>query len=171
MPRSLARPLLHTLHLATFVLLMGTGILMLSPELRAVVTGGYSLLIFTAHCWGGVAFLLLPVAVLVAAGGPAVLAPAQRDGLRGLWQAGHMLVTVTIGTALVVSGFALWAKDFVSMATMDASLLVHDWLTYAAAALVALHLLELAGRGAATRVQEARALQPPSSKLSNVKED
>jgi hypothetical protein len=54
---------------------------------------------------------------------------------------------------------------------MDASLLVHDWLTYAAAALVALHLLELAGRGAATRVQEARALQPPSSKLSNVKED
>jgi hypothetical protein len=144
---------------------------MLSPELRAAVTGGYSLIIYSAHCWGGVAFLVLPVVVLVAAGGPAVLAAEQRGGLRGFWQSGHMFVTLAVGAALVVTGFALWAKDSVSMATMDASLAVHDWLTYAAATLVALHLLEIAGSGAAARIQEARAAQPPSSNLSNVKED
>jgi cytochrome b subunit of formate dehydrogenase len=171
MPRSLARPLLHTLHLATFVLLMASGVLMLSPELRAAVTGGYSLVIYNVHCWGGVAFLVLPVAVLVAAGGPAVLAAQQQGGMRSFWQSGHMLVTVGIGAALVATGFALWAKDFVSMATMDASLAVHDWLTYAAAALVALHLLELAGSGAAARIQEARAAQASASNLSNVKEE
>ena len=171
MPRSLGRLLLHSVHVLTFALLLSTGILMLSPELRSAVTGGYSLVLYGVHCWGGVAFVALPLLVVVASGGPAVLAPETTGRLRRLWQSTHMAVTVGFAVAFTATGLALWVKDSISQSTADLSFALHNGLTYAAGLLVALHVVEVAGSGMAARLQEARSAGTSSSNLPRLKED
>ena len=154
---SLARPLLHTAHLVTFSVLLLTGLLLFVPGLRAAVTGGHSQLIRNAHRWGGAAFVVLPV-VLVLACGPrnVFVAPAQRTA-RTLWQGLHMGITIIVGIIFTLTGVAIWDKQLLSDSIVESSRSMHDWLTYAAAVLVAIHLVEVGLASLLARMRTAAA--------------
>lgn len=154
---SLARPLLHMGHLVTFSVLLLTGLLLFVPSLRAAVTGGYSQLIRSAHRWGGVAFVAVPVVLLVVCGPRSVfVAPAQRS-LRTLWQGLHTGITLIVGITFTLTGFAIWDKRLLAESAVESSRSVHDWLTYAAMVLLAAHLVEIGLAGLLARVRAAAA--------------
>jgi cytochrome b subunit of formate dehydrogenase len=155
MSPTLARPLLHTVHLVTFLVLLGTGLLLFIPGLRAAVTGGYSQLLRDSHRWGGVAFVALPFLLIARFGARSVFAaPAQRT-VRSLWQGAHVGITVLMGVVFTVTGFVIWAQRRMPESIADASRTAHDWLTYAAMALLALHLLEVGAAAVAARFKAA----------------
>ena len=157
MSSALARPLLHMTHLLTFALLLATGLLLLLPGLRVAVTGGHSLLIRTAHRWGGVAFVVLPLLLLVRFGARSLApAPAART-LRTLWQSGHVALTVGMSAAFTLTGAAIWAPRLLPDTFAEIGRSSHDWLTYAAGLVVAAHRLEVGIAALVARVRAAAA--------------
>ncbi len=160
MSPSLARPLLHTVHLLTFAILLATGLLLFVPGLRAAVTGGYSLQIRAAHRWGGVAFVILPALLILAAGARHVFrVPAQRT-VTTVWQGLHTGITILFAVIFTATGFALWAEPSLPETLVDHSRSVHDWLTYAAALLVLLHLAQVGMAALVARFAAATAVRP-----------
>ncbi len=159
-----ARPLLHSVHVLTFLILLVTGVLLFVPGLRAFVTGGYSVLIRAAHRWGGVAYILLPCLIVARAGVRTTLAPAAAAAARRAWSGLHTSATVAMTLTFTVTGFVLWEKRFIPEAAVDLSRDLHDWLTYAAAAVVILHLLAIGLAAVLARVsagaEAARAARP-----------
>lgn len=154
MSPALARPLLHTAHLLTFALLFATGLLLLLPGLRAAVTGGHSLLIRDAHRWGGVAFVVLPLLIMVRFGARSLAAAPAALTLRMLWQGGHVALTVVMSAVFTLTGAAIWAQRLLPEAFGELCRSMHDWFTYAAGLVVAAHLLEI---GTATLMARVRA--------------
>lgn len=157
MSPALTRPLLHTTHLVTFAVVFFTGLLLLLPNLRAAVTGGYSLLIKDVHRWGGVAFAALPLLVIVRFGPRRILLPPAERTARQLWQGVHVAVTVAMTVLFTLTGLLIWWKRWIPMPVADTSHLVHDALTYAAAGLLALHLLEVGTAALLVRFKAAAA--------------
>jgi cytochrome b subunit of formate dehydrogenase len=162
MSPAVARPLLHTAHLLTFVVVFGTGVLLFVPALREVITGGYSLLIRETHVWGGVVFGAAPVVVIAVAGVGNVFVPPATRTLRSYWQGAHVAITVLTSTVLTITGFVLWAKRAVPDSILEPSRAVHDGLTYVVAVLVALHLCEVGLAAVITRIRSATAPAHPS---------
>lgn len=157
MSPALARPLLHTAHLLTFALLFATGLLLFLPGLRGAVTGGHSLLIRNAHRWGGVAFVVLPLLIMVCFGVRSLApAPAART-LRTLWQGSHVGLTVVMSGVFAFTGAAIWAQRFLPDAFCELCRATHDGLTYAAGLLVAAHLIEVGMAALVARVRAAVA--------------
>ncbi|HVN84698.1 MAG TPA: cytochrome b/b6 domain-containing protein [Candidatus Binatia bacterium] len=158
----IARPLLHTVHLLTFIAVFVSGVLLFVPGLRVAVTGGYSLVIRQTHRWGGVAFAALPVAVIAMFGARNVLlAPAARTR-RSWWQGGHVALTILMTVLFTATGLVLWKHRAVPESLVDASRSIHDWLTYAAAVLVTAHLTEV---GVAALIARFKAATPAQSHL------
>ena len=155
MSPALARPLLHSAHVVTFLVLLVSGLLLLLPGLRAAVTGGYSLIIRETHLWVGVAFVILPALIILPCGIRQVFAPPTQRTARSIWQGLHVAVTIVVSAVLVVTGFVLWGKEFVAEPLVEGSLLAHDWLTYATAVLLGLHLVELGVAALVARLQQA----------------
>lgn len=161
MSPALARPLLHTAHLLTFALLFATGLLLLLPGLRVAVTGGHSLLIRTAHRWAGVAFVVLPLLIMVRFGARALATVPAARTLRTLWQGGHVTLTVVMSGVFTLTGAAIWARRLLPEAFGELSRSTHDWLTYAAAVMLAAHLLEVGTAALVARVRATTA-DPPA---------
>jgi cytochrome b subunit of formate dehydrogenase len=155
MSSPIARPLLHTAHLLTFVVLMATGILLFVPDLRAAVTGGYSQVVRESHRWGGVAFFVLPVLLTLRFGVRDVFAPPPERTLRSLWQGLHVAVTFVMGGLFTATGFVMWAKHSVSEDLLEHSRDLHDWMTWAVALLVLVHLVEVGIAALVTRFRAA----------------
>ena len=143
MSPALARPLLHTVHLLTFAALFVTGLLLLIPSLRAAVTGGYSLAIREAHRWGGVAFVVVPAGIIAQAGLRNVFIRPAHPSIRTRWQGFHLALTAMVSVVFVLTGFVLWGKRSLPDTLVELSRGTHDWLTYVAAALLGVHLLEI----------------------------
>jgi cytochrome b subunit of formate dehydrogenase len=158
MSPALARPLLHTAHLVTFLALLGTGLLLFLPGLRAQVTGGYSLLISDTHRWGGVPFVVLPAFVILLCGARHIFASPSPRTARVVWQGIHVAVTVLISAVFAVTGFALWGKRLLPEPLVEGSLTIHDWFTYAVMVLVGIHLLDVGVAAVVTRLQAAAAV-------------
>lgn len=160
MSPALARPLLHTAHLLTFAVLLATGLLLWLPGLRGAVTGGHSLLIRNAHRWGGVAFIMLPLIIMVCFGARSLAAAPAARTLRTLWQGGHVGLTVVMSGVFTLTGAAIWAQRLLPEAFGELCRLTHDWLTYAAGLMVAVHLLEVGMAALVARVRAAGADSP-----------
>jgi cytochrome b subunit of formate dehydrogenase len=163
MSPAFARPLLHTAHLLTFLGLLGTGLLLFLPGLRAVVTGGYSLLIRDTHRWGGVAFVVLPALIIMRCGIRYIFVSPGPRTARVVWQGIHAAVTVSISAVLAVTGFVLWGKRSLPEPLVDGSLTIHDWLTYAVMVLVGIHLLDVGVVAVVTRLQAATTVAKGSA--------
>jgi cytochrome b subunit of formate dehydrogenase len=131
----------HLVHAGTFVLLLGTGLLLLSPTLRETVTGGYALTARRLHSWGGVAFaLVLPPLFVTVFRGRTRGAGRHRGRKEVLWRRGHRLWTVATSVGFVVSGVVLWFPDLLSTAALDWSRDLHRWLTYAGSGVLVIHV-------------------------------
>ena len=157
MSPALARPLVHTAHLLTFALLFATGLLLWLPGLRSAVTGGHSLLIRSAHRWGGVAFVVLPLLIMFRFGARSLAAAPPARTLRTLWQGGHMALTVVMSGIFTITGAAIWVQRSLPDAFGEIGRSTHDWLTYAAGFLVAAHLLEVGMAAVVARFRAAAA--------------
>jgi hypothetical protein len=157
MSPALARPLLHTAHLLTFALLFATGLLLFLPGLRGAVTGGHSLLIRNAHRWGGVAFVVLPLIIMVCFGVRSLAAAPAARTLRTLWQGGHVGLTVVMSGVFTLTGAVIWAHRLLPDAFGELCRSTHDWLTYAAGLMVAVHLFEIGMAALVARVRAAVA--------------
>jgi len=162
MSPTLARPVLHAIHVVTFAVLLATGLLLLLPSLRAAVTGGYSLVIRQAHWWTGVAFAVLPICVLRLAGVGRVLVPTRKWSPRTVAQAVHTGVTVAMAVLFTVTGVVIWGKRALPDWVVDPARAVHDGLTYAVAALVLLHLAEVGLTALMSRVKVASGTEAGS---------
>jgi cytochrome b subunit of formate dehydrogenase len=136
--------LAHAFHAAAFLVLALTGMLLLSPALRSLITGGYSTTLATVHRWSGLLLLLPPAAFLMAAGVRRCLAPAPDSGRRARVQAAHVAITLGMTALFLVTGVALWARAHVPVALYDRAQEIHAAATYAALVLLALHLGEVA---------------------------
>ena len=139
-----ARILTHGVHVLTFVVLLVSGVLLLDPGLRSAVTGGYALTLGAVHRWSGVVFAVVPAAIAVAVGARRVLAPADWGRRRGYVQSAHTIVTVAMVVAFTLTGAVLWKRDGLSMALVDRAQDLHDALTYVGAALLGVHLFDIA---------------------------
>lgn len=127
----------HALNASVFLALAATGVLLQSPALRASITGGHSLTLIAVH---RVAGGILPFAV----GLLAAVAWSARRRRRGV---GSHLFAVAVTTALLVSsGLALWGGRTMPVEVLDQAQGVHVWAGYAALAVLALHLVQVAGR-------------------------
>jgi hypothetical protein len=157
MSPALARPLVHTAHLLTFALLFVTGLLLLLPGLRVAVTGGHSLLIRNAHRWGGVVFVVLPLLIMVRLGARSLAAAPAAPTLRTRWQGGHVALTVVMSIVFTLTGAAIWAQRLLPEAFGEICRSTHDWLTYAAGLMVAVHLIEVGMAAVVARVRAAVA--------------
>jgi len=153
---AVARVLAHATHLAAFVVLLVTGLLLLAPTLRSAITGGHALTLGAVHRWAGVAFVGLPAAIVLAGGVRAVLAPAGPGRVRASVQALHVVVTVAMVAGLAVTGAIVWARSAVPAGVFDHAQDLHDQLTYAAALLLGVHLLDVAVVALHGRWQAAR---------------
>ncbi len=143
MSPAMIRPLLHSVHVVTFGVLLATGLLLLLPGLRGAITGGYSQWIRDGHRWGGVAYAVLPLLICLRFGvRDLVPRPAVRT-LRTVWQAIHTGITVLMGILFTVTGAVIWARRSMPENLVEASHTIHDLLTYAAIVLVATHLVEI----------------------------
>jgi len=161
MSPTLARAVLHTAHLFTFALLLLSGLLLLIPGLRSVITGGYSLVIRETHRWGGVAFVALPALIVLGTGTRTVFAARTQHTAKAVWQRLHVAVTVLMSIVFTATGFALWTKALLPEPFLDTSLLLHDWLTYGAIALLGAHLFDVGLSALVARFQAA-AVAPRS---------
>lgn len=145
----------HGVRAATFLVLLATGVLIVSPALRARLLGGYGLQILAIHVWVGVAFTLatLPFVGLALRHAPRV---GSRPAL-GTWRHLHLRFTVAATAALAASGFLLCRDGAWSAAAIDAASAAHRWLSVAAAGVLVVHLAVVAGR----RLSARTTLRPP----------
>jgi len=154
---NIARPLLHAIHTATFLALLATGLLLFIPELRSFATGGYSLAIVRIHRWAGVASVGLPFALLLCLGGPSALAPPRTHTLRGLLKGAHQAIVVAMTLLFAATGLIMWLQQPIYESIEDSSRLLHDWMTSAAGAFLAVHLFDVAIVGTVARISTATA--------------
>lgn len=146
------RRLLHATHAAATLLLLATGLLILSPDLRARLVGGYGRQIAELHGLFGWAFVLVPAVALLPAR-RALLADLRerlgRQSPRPGWPRLHLLVTLAASAAAGVTGLALLAD--LPAALFDAARAVHVAAHYALLGSLPLHLF-LARRAIADRI-------------------
>ena len=157
-----ARRLLHGVHVVTTVGLVATGVLIAWPDLRARLVGGYGRELGEIHVWLGWAFLAAPGLALAAAARP-LLADlrgrfAAQDPWR--WRRAHVALTLGGGGVLGVTGVAAWAIEHLPVSLVDASLVLHSWVTWLVVAALPVHLV-MARRKIAGRVREWLGAEPP----------
>jgi len=157
----LAQRLLHSAHLLTFAALFASGVLLLWPELRSTLIGGYSLVVRALHCWVGIPFVALPALILAGSGRRALAAKPGAFALRTLWRRLHIGATMAMSVLFTLTGAVLWADPETLERINDGSRAAHNWLTWAAAGLVGLHLVEIVVSGVAERVAGVEIRRDP----------
>lgn len=129
--------LAHGIYMLVFLVLVVTGVLLYSPDLRIMLTSGYSLLISKIHKYAGVA----AVPSLAAYGIPLVrnrTEPAR-------WQRVHIIFVFASGALFILTGFALWCITNTHVVLVDMSLWIHRILTVLAMGFVCMHVIFLRG--------------------------
>jgi len=149
----LARVVLHTVHLLAFLVLVATGVLLMTPSLRAAITGGYAVTLALAHKWASVGFVVLPAALLAWVGPHRLFAPPPVRTLRSYLQALHIGITVLLTLAFTGTGLVLWARRAMPLEILDPAQALHDSLTYIAIALFGTHLADVAVSALTARIR------------------
>jgi len=140
---------LHLGFVATFTILLASGLLIQLPDWRARLVGGYAWWVASVHEWTGVAMLVLPL-LAIARGPREALATLtrrlrRRNQLR--MHAAHLLFTVASAVVFTVTGFVLWFQQHVPAVVADVSVELHVAFTYALLVAIPLHVV-VSGRTA-----------------------
>lgn len=158
------RRLLHASHAVATLVLLATGLLLQSPDLRARLVGGYGRELAQVHQGAAVVFAAIPLAALARAGRPLL-----RDARRRLgppdpigWKKIHIVSSLAGGLLLTVTGFVLWFDEAFPLVAADLALEGHAFLTWVFLVLLVIHLVA-ARRKIAGKVREAARGAPPPS--------
>jgi len=153
---------LHATHAVATLLLLGTGLLLEFPELRARSIGGYGSRIVTIHLWAGAAFAGAPLLALALSWRGLVedlrrrLDPSERWG----WRQGHIAGSVAATFLLSLTGLLLWRDSLFPVLVGDGSRWIHLGLSVAIAVALPVHLV-LARRKLRQRVREWLGREDP----------
>lgn len=133
---------LHLGFVATFTILLATGLLIQLPDWRARLVGGYAWWVASVHEWSGVAMALLPVIALLRTPRQAIATFARRARRRNQMRmhAAHLVFTSVSAAVFTVTGFVLWFQEHVPAAVADVSVEVHVAFTYALLVAIPLHV-------------------------------
>ncbi len=141
-------PWLHFFYAVVALALVGTGLLIQFPDLRARFVGGYGQTLAWWHEWTGVAMLVLPVLWFVLAPSAAwdtiVLRSWRRDKLA--LHAVNLWFTIVSGTVFVITGFLLWFQRTLPDPVIDWSYVLHDVFSYALYVMIPVHIVISLGR-------------------------
>lgn len=149
MSAELAARVIHWSYAALFVVLAASGLLLLYPELRSLLVGGYALYLSRIHWWSGVAAVGVPLAVGLAAGPQALVAHAHRDRGPGgapwrRWRESHAGFVAVSAGALAGSGVLMRWRRALPQKMVDWAYRGHDFVACAAIAMLVAHLLAVA---------------------------
>ena len=149
------RQALHHAYSVAALVLLVTGALLAWPDLRGRLVGGFGRQIWQIHLWAGWAFLAVPVLVLAAASRPLLRDLRRRlgppDGVT--WRKVHTVATLVAGALLGLTGLVLWLGPRLPLAVSDASLWIHQALSWFIVAALLAHLI-IARRKIAARTKE-----------------
>jgi len=141
-------PWLHFFYAVVALGLVGTGLLIQFPDLRARFVGGYGQTVAWWHEWAGVAMLVLPVLWFALAPSAAwdtiVLRSWRRDKLA--LHAVNLWFTIVSGVVFVVTGFLLWFQRTLPDSVIDWSYVLHDVFSYALYVMIPVHIVISLGR-------------------------
>lgn len=171
---TLKQRLLHWTHTLAFLGLMGTGLLLLpfgwQPFNLRERIGGYSRMLLHWHNWLAIAFIVIPTLLLLAflverrreaskermgASGPGEVSRniSRARGLN-LAKRGHLIWTIGMATAFVLTGSIMWAGwDYLPPQMVEWSFYIHDLLTYVSIPLMLGHFAILHLLGARDAMQ------------------
>lgn len=139
------RAIFHGILAATFFFLTATGFLLFLPEFRGAVTGGYVGALRQWHRWVGVAFIVLPLPLLIRISVNAYRRErtSRRRGRQWLfqWRLAHASFTVLTTVLFAVTGLMVWWKVLFPLAVVDGALIMHRWLTYVSCVAFGAHLV------------------------------
>jgi cytochrome b subunit of formate dehydrogenase len=153
------RRAIHHIYTLMAIVLLATGALLAWPDLRAQVLGGYGRETLDVHLWAGWIMLGVPALVLLAAG------PIWRDLVRRLgppdgitWRKINIVLSLAAGVLLAVTGVLLWLDFGIPLAALDASLFVHDALSWLILGALVVHIIA-AWRKTVARTREIFGLE------------
>ena len=137
------RRALHLVYALAVLVKVVSGLLLTEPDLRARLVGGYGREIMEIHLWSGWVFLGAPLLALALAARPLLRDLRRRLGPPGgiTWRKIHIVVTLSLGISLSVSGVLLWLDLGLPLAFSDLMLDVHDLLIWAVIAVLSAHLV------------------------------
>jgi hypothetical protein len=134
---------LHLVYALAVLVKVASGLLLTEPDLRAKLVGGYGREIMDIHLWSGWVFLGAPLLALVLA--PRALLRDLRLRLalpHGLtWRKIHIVVTLSVGIVLSLTGVLLWLDLELPRALTDLMLDLHDVLIWLVIAALSAHLV------------------------------
>ncbi len=123
----------HLAYTLCFLSLAATGFLLFFPDLRMMLTSGYSLVIGRVHRYAGAA----AVPVLLVFGRSLV----RSHGNPTAWRRAHSWLVIGTGALLAVSGVVLWFPTQFSEVLVNVSTMSHQVLTFVVVPLFILHLV------------------------------
>ena len=134
---------LHLIYALAVLVKLASGLLLTEPDLRAKLVGGYGREIMDIHLWSGWVFLGAPLLALALATRPLLRDLRQRlarpDGIT--WRKTHIVVTLSVGIILSLSGVLLWLDLGLPLAFTDLMLDLHDVLIWLVIAALSAHLV------------------------------
>jgi cytochrome b subunit of formate dehydrogenase len=153
---------LHSLHAATSLLLVASGLLIEWPDLRSRLVGGYGQEIAEWHLWLGLAFAGAPLLALAVRarrllGDLALrLGPPYPFG----WKKLHIAASIALSALVTASGLVLWLDPPLPRAAWDAALWTHIVTAWAITVAIPVHLV-VARRRIVQVVRVWLGLEPP----------
>lgn len=159
---STVRRALHATHAVATLLLLGTGLLLEFPELRARFVGGYGTRIVTIHLWAGAAFAGIPLLALAISYRGLLEDLRRRLGPPDPWgfRKSHIVVSLGAGFLLSLTGLILWRDTLFPVSVGDGSRWIHLALTVVIAVEIPVHLFA-ARRKIRQRVREWLGREEP----------
>jgi cytochrome b subunit of formate dehydrogenase len=136
------RRVLHLVYALAVLVKVASGLLLTEPDLRAKLVGGYGRAIMDIHLWSGWIFLGAPLLALALAARPLLRDLRRRLGPPGgiTWRKIHIVVTLSVGIILSLTGALLWLDLDLPLALTDLMLEVHDVLIWVVIAALSAHL-------------------------------
>lgn len=134
---------LHLIYAFAVLVKVASGLLLTEPDLRGKLVGGYGREIMDIHLWSGWVFLGAPLLALVLAARPLLRDLRRRLGPPAgiTWRKTHIVVTLSVGTILSLTGVLLWLDLGLPRAYTDPMLDVHDALIWVVIAALSAHLV------------------------------
>ena len=134
---------LHLVYALSVLVKVASGLLLTEPDLRAKLVGGYGREILDIHLWSGWVFLGAPLLAIALAARPLLRDLQWRlgrpDGIT--WRKIHIVVTLSVGIILSLTGVLLWLDLGLPLAFTDPMLEVHDVLIWVVIAALSAHLV------------------------------
>lgn len=147
------RSWLHNGNVILSFTLLITGLLMMFPDFRSQLIGGFGRELGLVHLWVGWGFLAFPLLFLPVA--KTLWSETQKrlstkTPMR--WRKVNLGFALAFAIGINLTGVILWWNDQVPLFVLDASLLLHQILTFAFIVSLSVHLY-MARRGIAARLR------------------